>query len=332
MICICGKSTIKNWRNKHDQSGLCGKCRIIAANRSRVKKPDFKLFHRLYVDEQLSHNQIANQVGLSRPRVSIILKDLNITPRSYADANKNMNRQKTKQFTDTQHQLILGSMLGDACLNRSMRRVNKTQTNYTALTLLFSHSEKQIQYLQHKKKVMDGGKIGTRKSGFGATIKHFAVCHTPTLEPIANLCHDKYHKKSVSQDWLDQLNWCGIAYWFMDDGSLILTRKKSWSKFYLRIHTESFTVNEIDLLQQFLKSKGLTTSTTFGNHDKNQRIITAKGEEQIAKFCKNIEPYVIPEMLYKIRILYNARCPAKEFQIPQNKPRHISHRIHPTFQ
>ncbi len=317
----------KLWQKRHNSNDYkCHSCLARSSSNPNKKEYDRTLFHQLYMIEKLSYSQMATKLGISQSRVGQIMKQLDLKARTYADASSNMNDQKTITFNHHQHQLILGSMLGDAGLYREFFTSNKKcKSSLNCLRLTFTHSSRHLQYLLHKKDVIGGCNIGERTSGHGSIIKHFSFCHTPSLEPYTKLCHDSNHNKLVTEKWLNEVGWEGIAYWYMDDGSLMYNTKTD--SYRLRFYTNSFNESEISLLQDFLSSKGLKTVTTRGNKKNEQLIICSKtSESELIIFLKKLKPYIIPSMRYKIRILDNVRCPAREYHAPQNTPRQISPR------
>jgi len=251
-----------------------------------------------YVEEKMSTEILSKIFDCSQKTINNILTKNKVKIRSYAEASSIMNDRRTIDFSDEQKQFILGSMLGDACLNRQVMKSNKTGKPLEIYRLIFAHSIKQLDYLKHKKSIIGGSKIGERISHCGATIKHFAFCHTPSLRPIAKICHDQNHKKQVTKQWLDQLDWRAIAYWYMDDGTLITSNNRPIIKF----HTNSFSTKELKLLMEFLADYGLQTrKEKTPNPNPDERILASRHKKEALVFLEKIRPYIIPSMEYKIR-------------------------------
>lgn len=262
------------------------------------------LLQNLYHTKHLSQAQIGKELGLSCSRIGQLMRHHNIVRRDYAAASSNMNNQRTIFFNHHQEQLILGSMLGDANLHRWTMRSNKKSANIlNGYKLTFAHSIKQIDYLLHKKEVMGGSKLGERLSGYGAIIKHFSFCHTPSLRPFAELCLDTNHRKRISEEWLAKIDRLGLAYWYMDDGSLIITRqRKGGLRPLIQFHTESFTSKEVMLLQEMLQNKfGLITVSRISNGDPTQLKLVSKHKREVGPFLEQLQDFIVPCMKYKIR-------------------------------
>lgn len=240
----------------------------------------------------LSQNAIADHFGVSATAARNALARLGLTV-SLSDANRRRYRSSVREFDEDQRQLILGSLLGDACL------VRQTLRNHFVLRLCFAHGKKQLAYLQHKKSVIGGTKIGTRPEGSnkGDQVSQFSVCDTQALLPYEKLCKVD-GKKYVSDAWLNQLNWRGIAYWYQDDASLIRQKGKVNC---IRWYTNSFSLPEINRIVDFLRSKGLSSvGTAEGNRNPNQRIVVVYRRAEIIRFLSRIEPYIVPCLRYKL--------------------------------
>ena len=254
----------------------------------------------MYYDQKLSQSQIASKLFVSRSRIQQIMKQYNIKSRSLASASSNMNDQRTIHFTPLQEQLIFGSMLGDAGLYYNEYLSNKTGQPYKSINLTFGHSTKFINYVHHKRSVLPGTEIGYRISGFGVKIAHYSFCHTPSLQKYVDICLDKEYKKKVNNDWIDRLNWIGIAYWYQDDGSLVISKNRPM----IRFHTESFSDHERSLLQAMLADRfGLNTRLCPNNSNDQQLMIVSRHQQEAKLFLRQLQPYIQPIFKYKIRII-----------------------------
>lgn len=258
--------------------------------------------NKLYVQQKMSQDQVALHLGISRRKVQRIMARHGLKARTYALASSIMNERRFHGFNKEQEQLIFGSMLGDACLCRSVMKSNKTGKSIEIYKLHFAHSIKQLKYLKHKRAVIGGCKIGTRKSAYGSIIKYFAFSHTPTLRKYAEIFHDKNHnKKRVSSEWIKKIDWPALAYWYMDDGCLIMAKNKYFS---IRFHTESYSRAELVLLQDMLVQFGLDTKLIRSpNPNPDERIIASKHKYEVIKFLRKLTPWIVPSMKYKIRCL-----------------------------
>lgn len=246
-----------------------------------------------------STEQIAKHLHVSRAQIYRLMKKHKIRPRTYAQASSFMNDQRTIKFNQHQEQLVYGSMLGDACLHRSVMKSNKTKNRYAIYKLAFTHCKKQLPYLKYKQSIIGGCKIGTKISGHGSIVHHFTFSHTPTLKKVAAICHNKRHKKYVTQKWLDKVDWEGIAYWFQDDGCLMIPKNR---RPVIIFYTNSYSRIEVKLLQRWLLQKtGLRTCLKKVCGGKEARAIVAHRQKEIRKFLYRIKRWVVPCLRYKVR-------------------------------
>ncbi len=270
-----------------------------------------KELRHLYFNCNLSHAQIGIKGGGSRRSVQRLFKKYGIQSRTNAESQTAINETRSPILTEQQKQLIYGSLLGDACLHRSIMQSNKTTRKMEIYKLHFSHSEKYIEYVQHKADILGIGvktkkkcKLSTRISGHGSTMRGFAFSHTPTLRRIAKDCLDDNYKKRITVQWLNKLNWQGLAYWFMDDGCLKIDRKKKRAS--LVFYTQSFSIKEINMLICLLRKFGLHATTGKDpNGNKKGYIICLHRKNEVLKFLNKTKKFVIPRMDYKNRILRN---------------------------
>ncbi len=258
----------------------------------------------LYWKQQLSHIQIADIYKISPTAVRNLLLSRNIKSRTNAESQTAINHSREKVFNYSQMQLILGSLLGDACLNREVYLSNKTGKELISYKLCFYHSNKFIDYVLHKtliglsSKTKKTYKLNYRISGFGSLMVGFCYCHTPTLRKISPIFLNNKHKKRISDTWLEKINWPALAYWYQDDGSLQLNKD---GRRTLAFHTENFKEGEVNSLRDLLREHGLNTTIGKNNGDKEQRVILAHRKKEVSKFLEKIRPFIIPCMRYKLR-------------------------------
>ena len=260
----------------------------------------------LYCHQRLSHSQIAERFDVSRTAVQNVLRHHGIDGRSNAESQTAINHHRTPVLCPEQEQLIYGSLLGDACLNYQVIRSNKTGKPLETYKLCFAHSDKHLDYLIWKMDFLGCGiksnhglKIGARTSGHGSTMRHFAFSHTPTLKVIASLCHDANHNKRLSAEWVDKLDWLGLAFWYMDDGTLALRDDGGRS---IRFCTNSFSNPELDLLQEMLWCKFHLHSTRQSSGGKpGQQLICIHTQDDVDHFLDIMSGFVVPSMEHKVR-------------------------------
>jgi superfamily II DNA or RNA helicase len=181
-----------------------------------------------------------------------------------------------------QEQIILGSYLGDGSITKHGKRVR----------LRVNHSIKQSSYCEFKAKMLDSKIKFYKNNGFtknnGLEIDAVRFC-TKTF--FSKLSFSE--KKKINQDIINNMDWMAIAIWFMDDGH---RSEKS-----ARIHTNSFSYEEVEMLCQKLTTMGVENkiATERKSDGRNWPIITIS-TDGFDFFSKKIAQYVHPSMAYKV--------------------------------
>lgn len=139
----------------------------------------------------------------------------------------NPTNQKTKYILNNeQYQVMLGSYLGDGCLQK--------QSKYNTYRLNFTQGVKQLEYLKWKTNAFNlTNSIKPIKSGYTKKENIYQSTYSPTFileDTPFNLV-------------LKDLSPLGLAIWFMDDGSRY------------KINSNKFTEEENNLLCKMLKDK-----------------------------------------------------------------------------
>lgn len=196
-------------------------------------------------------------------------------------------------FSPHQLDVIIGSLLGDACLEcRSMGK------RYPVSARLRIHqSEKQKEYVFWKYEQLRNLVLrGPRriKAGYDAQRKtdwYSWYFHTRTLEELGPIYHYFYKsgEKILPDNIVQLLTPRAMAIWFMDDGS---NTDKSYT-----LSTHSFSFKNQGRIIAFLKGKFGIAGTIIRDRSKFKIRI---GRREYQKFNAIIEPYIIPSMIYKI--------------------------------
>jgi hypothetical protein len=195
------------------------------------------------------------------------------------------------QLTQRQDAIIVGSILGDGCLERNGR--------YARLRL--EHSDKQKSYLLWKYKELKSVITGSVMKVHGyhkvnrcfydsfrvytfsdEVIKYYWEKFYCDAGKIIPTDIDKFLTKPLS-----------LAVWFMDDGY----KRNDCNA--LRLGTDSFNRQEQELLQNTLwKNFGLETKV----HKKGKYWNIYIPERESKKFVSIVKPYIIPKLKYKIAL------------------------------
>lgn len=197
--------------------------------------------------------------------------------------------------------ILTGMILGDASLIRQYRHAH----------LKLQHSPKQREYFVHKVSLLRRlTQVNIREyadNGYGYPT---LIAETRT-NPLYTQLHKRWYigrRKTVTERVLEPLNEEGLAYWYMDDGSLTIhyrlrkdgVRSPKGREFFF--HTQSFSRDEHEILRDFMKRRfGL--NMRISPHKKKYLVLgcgAVEGKKLLALIC----PYVLPEFEYKLDMKY----------------------------
>lgn len=201
----------------------------------------------------------------------------------------NLEIQKNPRLllTQEEHDLIIGSLLGDA----SIRQREKNSCFRVA------HSIKQEEYIKFKLNLLKNFNISEfqrRKRIINNREINMIYLSTKT-HPVFNYYRNLFYKngkKMITQEILKQLSPKSLAIWICDDGSF--NNKQS----YIILCTNSFTLEEHKLMKEFFKKK-FELNPTIGFRDKKYYYLRFKQEDS-KKLIEIIKSFIPKSMLYKI--------------------------------
>lgn len=326
----CGRNTItKRLQKLGLKQGNSYKIPKIKEDPLKERKEKIK---ELYLSGKTC-KEIGNELNLSEKTVGYHLKQMNIKTRSQKKINQekfeelwNQNKsdkeiadyfgveentiksfrtrgenagkfKRTNNFseqehilTDLQEQFIYGSLLGD--LN-----IGKPDNKHPNCRLYIVHSQKQEELFMKKVELLGefmGAYKLTNLTPDKRTGKVYATYRgNSKAHPVfTNLYNELYLNgiKTITQDFLDKIHSpIALAYWFMDDGSNDGV-----------LATNSFTLSELDILQNWLKQKW-NINTTLQKNQSNFVIYIRQDSRK--HFEELIFPFIIPSMYYKLKFL-----------------------------
>ncbi|BAS58336.1 hypothetical protein LBWT_43000 [Leptolyngbya boryana IAM M-101] len=105
-------------------------------------------------------------------------------------------------------------------------------------------------------------------------------------------------KKTVTQDWLNQVTSEGLAWWYMDDGSLSITSTNSPS---IRLHTQRFSIEENQLLVAWLNDWGYAAKLHYARKAEKRYPYIYMGARATRQWISDLKAFSIPAMAYKFR-------------------------------
>lgn len=115
--------------------------------------------------------------------------------------------------------------------------------------------------------------------------------------------YDDYRKRRISTEVLNWLTPWGIANWYMSDGYICLVGK---TKGFIRSRridfcTDRYKKEDVEKIQHMFQNKfGIITSIIKRNDTYRIRVI----KESYCDFIELIEPYIIPDFMYKLYLGY----------------------------
>ena len=199
----------------------------------------------------------------------------------------------TESFPYEIKQLILGSLLGDASIN-----ANDKDGGYRCVH--FTQSDKQIAYFNYKKHLLGKYALGerTRTSGYGSLMHDMHTTTNLELNKFLNEHCIKNGKKFVTQEWCNELDPMGLAFWYMDDGS-ISNRDNDRCGCRIHISTNGFSLQENETLANMLRDR-FGIEATIGDKETYKGYTLILNVKNTERFCSLIAPYVCDSMKYKL--------------------------------
>ncbi len=199
-------------------------------------------------------------------------------------------------LSETQWQLVLGSVMGDGNLSAPVRSAAQSAR------FRMGHGAKQVGYLDWKVALLDNVPHSRRVNAKGAIFADF----TPLAElgELREVVYQGDGKRHLSWEYLKKLTPLALAVWYMDDGCLTIRSKgvqvrTRGGSGRIEICVEAMSPGTRDRLLEYLRD----------THKLNVKL-TERGVRKVAviqfttaaseKFQKLVAPYVHPSMEYKL--------------------------------
>ncbi len=197
-------------------------------------------------------------------------------------------------LTPRQKEVIIGSLLGDGTMRIGKGCIN---ANFKVEHGLQQKELVEWKYQELQSLVHTGPRLSHRynqqeekypKSWWFRTIRH------PELTKIYSEFYTgeahRTGRKIIPGSIRTYLSPLALALWIMDDGN--------YSQKSINISTYSFSLREIELLQEvFIQNFGIV-SKFYRDRDKGYRM--RFNTKETVQLIKIIHPYIIPSMMYKI--------------------------------
>ncbi|MFH1209922.1 MAG: LAGLIDADG endonuclease [archaeon] len=190
-------------------------------------------------------------------------------------------------LTNEQHDLIIGSTLGDA----NIRQRNEN------CSFRVSHSLKQKEYLYWKYNTFKEFTLSLpylNKRGFN-NLKLETLDLSTFTHRVFNFYRKLFYKKGrkiVTRGLLNMLNPRSLAVWICDDGSFCVKQK------YIILCTNSYSLEEHKIIKEYFKDSW-NLDPTIGFRDKKYYYLRFN-KNDTKKLIEIIEPFVHNSMKYKV--------------------------------
>ncbi len=198
----------------------------------------------------------------------------------------NIRAMKRIPITDIQRAIVVGSILGDACLSS-----NWSKTNYR---LQIRHSKDQEAYVNWKYENIKEFVLTAPQHYERTRSVWFRTISHPDFSSMYRLFYKD--GKKIVPDSIAQLiaEPITMAVWFMDDGN---ARKENEKVCAYHLNTQSFSFEENQLLQTMLRKVWNVDSSIQLNHGYFRLYI---GVKDMSVFREIIRPFILPSLQYKI--------------------------------
>jgi biotin operon repressor len=206
-------------------------------------------------------------------------------------------------LNETQTQIILGSLLGDAMIEHRWANGIFKET----------HSIQQLAYLEWKMNILRpalGGHMHYRKRRRGnGPLLDYAVYSSlarPQLNPFYEMFYGST-KKNLALQILDRLRALGLAVWFCDDGTNL-------HKCACDICTQGFSYEENELMANWFFTRMLIKVEVRSKKTPHGiRYLLHFPRKSAERFFQIINPFVHESMRYKITLTaHKARAKPKK--------------------
>src|SRR3989338_2616272 len=199
--------------------------------------------------------------------------------------------KKTLKLSEFQRQVLVGTLLGDGCLET--RNAGKTYR------LKIEHAIAQKDYVDWKYQVFKNFTLSEprihKRISYGSVRENY--CFSTVSHGSLRFYGQQFYQnnKKVMPVMISKiLTPLALAVWFMDDGSIKSKQHKA-----LVIHSQSFNKQDLELIRGVLEVKYKIKSALRKRKDGSGFVIYLLSET-IDIFIALVEPYILSSMKYKL--------------------------------
>jgi LAGLIDADG DNA endonuclease family len=206
--------------------------------------------------------------------------------------------KKTLRLSSIQREVLVGILLGDACL--------ETQNGGLTYRLKVEQCAAHEVYVRtlyelFRAWVLTPPRLRTVRSGSSESLNWvFQTVSHPALRFYAHQFYDARVKRvpKLIHRWLTPR---GLAYWYMDDGSL-----KSKASKGVVFNTQGFARRDVDRLVDVLRARFGLEASRRKQRDGDQIYVSGRSFES---FVELIDPYVTEDMRHKLPLPRRTQLP-----------------------
>jgi recombination protein RecA len=197
-------------------------------------------------------------------------------------------------LSDQQWEVVLGSLMGDGCLARPVRRDSESAR------FRMGHGVKQAEYLDWKISLLDNIPHSRTTNEKGAVFADFTPLSE--LHELRSAVYLGDGKKFLSEEYIKALTPLALAVWYMDDGSFTLRSKGLQQRTQggsgrIEICVEAMSKGSQERLCDYLRdTHGLDVRLKHAG----SAAVLVFSKQATAAFQEIIAPYVHPSMAYKL--------------------------------
>lgn len=249
-----------------------------------------------YLINKLNRYEIGSKYGYTAVWINILRRKYKI--RTIKPYERNLKQELSKK----QQEYLYGSLLGDGSIKFGIAGNKRGNKNGFFSICQSCKTYAQFQYLIMQDFVKSTSGVYCEKR----PDRKEMYCFRTISHPIFTNLYKRFYPngvKTISFKWLKRITPFSLAIWYMDDGSI------TQSNHYMRVSTESFSYQEHLLIQEYFEKKWRIFLRIKSSPSKNKFVLSFKGKER-DKFFKLIEPYILPDIRYK---LYNNKSGWEEW-------------------
>lgn len=205
---------------------------------------------------------------------------------------------RKQDLSPTQHQIVMGTLLGDGSIGRHSDRENAGEF------LVIAHGQRQRDYLEWKKKKLEPFIVAdepavAKQFGFSAHTNALRYTYHSITHPAFVEYYRMFYPtgiKRITRPILERLNEVALAFWLMDDGSFHRTRG------YIHISTNAFEPDDLEVTAQWFKDEILGIAPYIHSAGREFQYSLAFNRAATDRLRPLVQPHFFSPLLYKLGV------------------------------